>query len=63
MKIRDSKIFFKLITNLIALVSLGWSSIVLVDNIREFTLDSLLEIKSEFKDKEFLFTFKELAKF
>ena len=27
---------------------------VLADNIRAFTLDSLLEIKSEFEDKEFL---------
>ena len=54
MKIKDTKIFFKLMANLIVLVSLGWSSMVLADNIRAFTLDSLLEIKSEFKDKEFL---------
>ena len=54
MKIKDTKIFFKLMANLIVLASLGWSSMVLADNIRAFTLDSLLEIKSEFKDKEFL---------
>ena len=54
METKKAPKLYKLIGNLIALISCGWPILAAADSIRSFTFDSFAEIKSEFEGKEFL---------